>query len=158
VTIEYALTRIEIVRSYFRSLTASPKFLTRILVYCVVLGLIPATFKAGFPRSLTSSDALLVVAWAAGAFAFFPLWLFARGKTSVRTLTTSPDGISTQIGSLKGQIPWNKIKLIADTGEHVLIVGRTGNAFFIPGRAFEGPDQKAGFLSQVDLWRNAAKG
>ena len=155
VTIEYALTRVEIIRSFFRSLASSPKFLVRVLVYCVVLGLIPVAFTAGYSRSFTSSDAVLVVAWAAGAFAFITLWLVVRGKTSMRTLTTSPEGISTKIGSLTGQVPWNKVKLIADTGQHILIVGASGNAFLIPTRAFAGPEQKAQFITQADSWRNA---
>lgn len=154
-TIEYALTRGEIVHSYFRSLARSPKFLVRILVYCVVLGVIPVAFQTGFYRSLTSSDALLTLAWALAAFAVVPLWLLVRGKTSVRTITTSSEGISTKIGSLTGQIPWKKVKLIEDKRQHVLIMSASGNAFFIPARAFAQPEQKTQFVTHADTWRKA---
>ena len=152
-TIEYALTRGEIVQSYFRSLASSPKFLVRILVYCIVLGVIPLAFQTGFSRSLTSSDALFALAWAAAAFAVVPLWLLFRGKTGVRTLTISSDGISTKIGSLTGQIPWKKVKLIEDKGRHVLIMSASGNAFFIPARAFVQTEQKTQFVAEADTWR-----
>jgi 3-keto-L-gulonate-6-phosphate decarboxylase len=41
------------------------------------------------------------------------------------------------IGSVKGGVPRSKVKLIAGSGEHVVIVGRTGKAFFIPNRTFQ---------------------
>ncbi len=84
-----------------------------------------------------------------------PLWLYIRGKTDERTLTVSPDGISTEIGSLRGQIPWSKVKLVNDTSSHVLIVGATGNAFLIPARAFQDSYQRSQFLMQIGHWRGA---
>ena len=93
-----------------------------------------------------------------GAFVFMPLWLFIRGKTDERMLTISPEGIATEIGSLKGQLPWSKIKLVTETSRHhVLIVGASGNAFFIPSRAFEAPGQQAEFMTQISRWRNAER-
>jgi hypothetical protein len=153
VTIKYALTRPEIVRSYFHSLTASRKFLAMIVIYSVGLGLLPMLLNGAFSRGLETHDVIVAFAWMLGAFTFMPLWLFLRGKTSERTLTVSQDGISTQIGSMKGEIPWSKVKLVADADEHVLIVGATGNAFFIPGRAFQGAEQKCEFVEQIKAWR-----
>lgn len=114
-----------------------------IVIYSVALGLLPLFFNGAFSRGVETHDVILAFAWMVGAFTFMPLWLFLRGKTSERTLTVSQNGISTQIGSMKGEIPWSKVKLVAKAHEHVLIVGASGNAFFIPGRAFEGPNQKA---------------
>jgi YcxB-like protein len=154
-TIKYALTRIEIVRFFLRGVKSSPKFLAMILICLVGLGAFTLAMRSAFSRSLTSRDVVIAVAWPAGALIFMLLWLFIRGKTDERTLTVSPDGISTQIGSLKGQIPWSKVKLVTRTNRHVLIVGATGNAFFIPSRAFQGPDQQAKFVTQIDHWRHA---
>lgn len=156
-TIKYALTRKEIVQSYFRSLGSSRKFLAMILIYSAALGLFPLIFSGAFSRRLQVHDLFVTVAWMVGAFAFMPMWLFLRGKTSERTLTVSPDGISTQIGSLKGQVPWSKVRLVADASNHVLIVGATGNAFFIPGRAFQGPEHKAQFIERIMSWRSGPK-
>jgi hypothetical protein len=73
---------------------------------------------------------------------FLPVMLFIRGKTSNRSLTESAERISTEIGSLKAQIPWRKVKVILKTNRYVLVSRANGNAFFIPSRAFPGPEQK----------------
>jgi hypothetical protein len=124
-----------------------------IVIYSVALGLLPLLLNGAFSRGVESHDVIIAFAWMLGAFAFMPLWLFLRGKTSERTLTVSQDGILTQIGSMKGEIPWSKVKLVGDADGHVLIVGATGNAFFIPGRAFQGADQKTQFVEQIKSWR-----
>jgi YcxB-like protein len=124
-----------------------------VVFYSVALGLLPLLFNGAFSRGVESHDVIVGFAWMVGAFTFMPLWLFLRGKTSERTLTVSQNGISTQIGSMKGEIPWSKVKLVAEADENVLIVGATGNAFFIPGRAFQSPDQKAQFIEQIMSWR-----
>jgi hypothetical protein len=152
-TIKYRLTRAEIVQSFFRSLGSSPRFLAIILIYAAALGVFSLVTRGAFSRSATTRDAIVAISWTAGALVFMPLWLYIRGKTDERTLTISGDGISTEIGSLRGQIPWSKVKLVNDTGSHVLIVGATGNAFLIPGRAFQGPDQRSEFLTQIDCLR-----
>jgi hypothetical protein len=144
----------EIVRSFFRNLSSSPKFLAIILIYSFVIGGFSFSLRGGFSRSLTLRDIILALAWTVGAFIFMPLWLFIRGKTAERTLTVSPEGISTEIGSLTGQVSWNQVKLVTGTSRHIPIVGASGNAFFIPSRAFQEPDQQAQFIKQIDLWRN----
>jgi len=152
-TIKYALTRDEIVRSYFRSLGSSPKFLLMIPMYSVGLGVLSLAIGGAFSRSLTAGDAISALAWAVGAFLFMPLWLFVRGKTKERTLSISVQSISTEIGSRKGEVPWGKVRLVENAGCHVLIVGATGNAFLIPGRAFSGPEQQAQFVQEINSWR-----
>jgi hypothetical protein len=127
--------------------------LTRMEIYLVGLGFLGLAMTGAFSRPLTLSDAWVALAWVIGAFLLMPVIFFVRGKTKERTLTVSQDGISTQIGRLKGQVPWSKVKLVNDTGKFILIVGRTGNAFFIPGRAFRGPGELAEFTAQIDRWR-----
>ena len=154
-TIKYSLTRVEIFRSYFRSLGSSPKFLAMILIYSAALGVIYLATSGALWRGLTLHDVTVGLTWTVGAFVFMPVWLFIRGKTSERTLTASSEGISTEIGSLKGRIPWSKVRLVTAASQHVLIVGSTGSAFFIPSRAFQGPDHQAQFLAQINHWRKA---
>ena len=69
----------------------------------------------------------------------------------------SPQGISTEIGSRKGEVPWGKVRLVENAGRHVLIVGATGNAFLIPGRAFGGPEQQAQFVQEVNSFQKKAR-
>jgi hypothetical protein len=85
-----------------------------------------------------------------------PFWLFVRGKTEERTLSISPQGISTELGSRKGEVAWGKVRLVENAGRHALIVGATGNAFLVAGRAFNGPDHPAQFVEEINSWRNKA--
>lgn len=147
-TIKYALTKTEILQSYFRSLRSSPRLLWTILLYSAGAGLLELLF---------TGDVFNALAWALGAFAFLPLFLFLSGKTSLRTLTASESGIYTEIGSLKGQVSWSQISDIASTSDYVLLVRGNGNAFFIPNRAFPQVGAKAQFVEQVAQWRSAAK-
>ena len=154
-TIRYALTRAEIVRSFLQSVGNSPKVRAIILLYSAALGVLSLAVRGAFSRSISVLDATVALAWTAGAIVFKPLWLFIRAKTGERTLTVSPEGIATEIGRLKGEVPWSKVKLVTGMRRNVLIVGVTGSAFYIPSRAFSGPDQQALFMAQVNRWRNA---
>jgi hypothetical protein len=139
-------------------LAGSPKFLATIPIYSASLGVFSLLLGGAFSHPLSVHDLIVVLVWMLGAFAFMPLWLFIRGKTAERTLTVSPEGISTEIGSLKGHVPWSKVKLVTFASQHVLIVGATGNAFFIPSRAFQGPEEKAQFIKEIDHWRRPTAG
>ena len=107
-TIEYALTRVEIVQGFLRSLGSSPRYLITVLCYALVMSGIVLVGTGAFSRSLTLWDAVTAVLTAGGFMLFLPVMLFIRGKTSNRSLTVSAEGISTEIGSLKAQIPWRK--------------------------------------------------
>jgi hypothetical protein len=140
---------------FLRGVRTSPRLRTTLIVYSAGASLLASAAGGVFSKPLTAGD-FLTFAWAAGALAFMPLWLFIRGKTEVRTLTAASDGISTQIGRLSGNIPWSQVKVVTDTGSHVLVARTNGNAFIIPSRAFEGPDQKVQFLREAEAWRRTA--
>ncbi|HEV2464357.1 MAG TPA: YcxB family protein [Acidobacteriaceae bacterium] len=154
-TIEYALTRTEIVQGYFRGLKASPKFLFIVLFYFAVLAILILASTGAFSRPLTLVDAIIFVAIVVGSIPLLSLVLFVRAKTSKRSLTISPEGISTSVGKLQGQTPWRKIKVVSVTDEIILIAGANGNAYFIPNRAFSSPGQRSEFVDKVRNWMNA---
>lgn len=81
-----------------------------------------------------------------------PAYLFLRGKTSMRTLTISPEGLSTEIGKIKAQRPWNYVKVVSESPNYVLIASAGGNAFFIPDRAFATSEQKSEFVASIRKW------
>ncbi len=85
-----------------------------------------------------------------------PALLFVRAKTAKRTLTASPNGISTQIGKLEGFVPWRRVKIIKDEGAYILVASRTGNCFLVPTRAFASREERALFLSNIEHLRRAA--
>jgi len=155
-TVEYALTRGEIFRSFLHSVAESPRYRATILLYSGAIGLLTLLLRAVISRSLTLTDAISAVAWAAGLPVFIALWVFIRGKTDLRTLTVSPIGISTEIGRLKAQIPWDKVKLVSHTSKFVLIAGTNGNAFFVPDRAFSSLEQRDQFLAEIRSWMQAS--
>jgi hypothetical protein len=154
-TIKYTLTRFEIVRYFLRSLCLSPRLLAIVTILCLWPGVVSLSSHGILLRSVSIQDLIIACVWTLGVFLLLSLWIFVRGKTNERTLTTSEEGISTIIGSLNGQLPWSKIKTVKETADYVLIGGRNGNAFFIPERAFNRPEQKAQFLSEIRSWCNA---
>ena len=148
-TIQYALTRSEILRSFLRSTLESPKYLATILAYAVGIALFELVLELSSSHSLTARDGIRAAGWGIGSLIVMLLWIFVRGKTAMRTLTVSRDGISTEIGRVKAQIPWSKVRTVTDTSEFVLIARTNGNAFFVPHRAFSDAGQKALFLKSV---------
>jgi|GEM_PF-1853633 len=155
-TIEYALTRGEIFRSFLRSLVHSPRLRRTFLLYVIVLALIALLIRVSILHSFTPTDLLIAIAWGLGWIAFIPVWVTIRGKTAKRTLTVSSDGISTEIGRIKGQVAWAKVSAVADTPTFILIARTNGNAFFIPNRAFSAPEQRSEFLAKLAAWTRKA--
>ena len=157
-TIKYALTRSEILRSFVRSAVESRKYLATILAYAVGIAVFGFVLGWSPSRSLSANDGIRALAFGLGFLVLMPLWTFVRGKTATRTLTASRDGISTEIGRLKAQIPWSKVKTVTDTSRFVLIARTNGNAFFVPHRAFSSPVQRNLFLTSVAGWMSKSPG
>lgn len=151
-TVEYALTRMEIVHAFFLSVQSSSKYRTMILVNAAAVGALVLLMRVANSRSVGARDVLVAAAWGLGALVFMPLWLFIRGKTGRRTLTISPSGIYTEIGRLRAQVPWRKIKLVKPTEQYILIAKLGGNSFFIPHRAFSRSDEREQFLADIGRW------
>jgi hypothetical protein len=89
-------------------------------------------------------------------FCFVIARVFVRGKTEERTLSVSEQGISTEIGALDAQLPWTRVKEVKDSGTYILIVGHSGNSFFVPSRAFRGAEERAEFLCEIRRWHRTA--
>ncbi|HEX4004366.1 MAG TPA: YcxB family protein [Candidatus Acidoferrales bacterium] len=151
-TIQYALTRSEILRSFLRSVLESPRYLATILACAVGIAVFQLVLELSSSHSLTARDWIQALAWGIGVLILMPLLIFVLGKTAIRTLTVSRDGISTEIGRLKGQISWSKVKTVTDTSRFVLIARTNGNAFFVPHRAFSDSEQRNLFLTSVAGW------
>ena len=155
-TIRYALTRAEIVRVFLASLGQSPRVGTIVVLFCLLSGGLSLVPVLGAGRAFTNRDGLVSIAWSLGMFFFVIAMVFVRGKTEARTLSVSEEGISTHIGAIDAQLPWTKVKEVKDSGSYILIVGRTGNSFFVPARAFHGPEERTQFLADVERWHRAA--
>jgi hypothetical protein len=155
-TVCYSLTRAEVVRAFFLSLSKSP----RIFAIVFVASALPASLwlwtRQQLFGELRFADTILAVVWMAVFFFLFAFWIFLRAKTEERTLTISGFGIITRMGDLPGEVPWAKVKEVKDSGNYLIVVGTSGNAFFIPLRAFDGVAHRNLFLAEVNRLRESA--
>lgn len=153
ITIEYALTRSEVARSYLQAIRESPEYLRRVVMLAAICAVIQMCIRILSSRHLGGPEMLSAVIVFAVILGVLPVLLFLTAKTDRRTLTISPDGISTSIGTKSAQIPWKSVKIVKDSGAFILIARTNGNAFFIPDRAFVSADDRARFMEQVGIWR-----
>jgi hypothetical protein len=100
------------------------------------------------------SGALIVASLAILLLAVYP---FLRFKRDERTLTISTTGIVTSIGNLTGDVPWVKISRVTPVGDCIYIMGKNGNSFAIPRRAFRSDTERAEFLQRATQWWNEAR-
>lgn len=153
ITIDYALTRSEVARSYLQAIRQSPEYLRRVVMLAAICGLVQMCFRVLSSRHLGGPEILSAIVVFAVILAVLPSLLFLTAKTDKRTLTISSDGISTSMGTKSAQIPWKTVKIVKDSGTFILIARKNGNAFFIPDRAFVSPNDRARFVEQIGLWR-----
>jgi hypothetical protein len=156
-TIEYALTRTEVTKNFVRSLIGSPKFLGKILLYAAGFGFFELAVTGALSKPFNSSTLTRFGVYAILFVAFITLFTFISAKTSMRSLAISPVGISTQIGSRHGEVPWQNVRIVSQESDYILIARANGNAFFIPERAFTTVEQKHDFLAQIRSWVEAAR-
>ena len=151
-TIEYALSRAEVVHSFYESLKVSSKYRMTIATYSLLIGFVVVISSGALSHPIGVVVAVKFLFGAAGFLLFLPVMFFIRAKTATRTLTISEAGIATRIGSLTGDVPWKSIGVI-EAGESFVLIGRTnGNAFFIPDRAFHSPLEKTQFFTSAKHW------
>jgi hypothetical protein len=108
-------------------------------------------------HSLTLVDWIIALIWGAVFFFVFPVILRLRTKKSKRTLSIEPDRLSTQIGKLRGEVPWAKMDSLHVTDEHVFLIRKNMNGFAIPRRAFSDEAQRAEFIRLCERYMQSAK-
>ena len=152
ITVEYALTRREILYYFVRATARSARLFSPLLLFAVVAGIANLITRGVSLHSLQPSDFASAAAWALGALVFMAAWIFIRGKTSTRTLTISPTGIYTEIGKLRSETPWQKVIEVNDGSRFVLISCSNRNSYFIPERAFATTADRTTFVSAAQSW------
>jgi hypothetical protein len=154
-TIKYTLTRAEIVRVFLVGLGRSPRILTVVLILASIPASVSLITAGVLSQGFNFRNVMTGLIWLIIGFCSVVGIVFARAKTEERTLSVSQSGISTQIGSIRGERPWSKVQEIKISGSYILIVGTTGNSFFIPARAFSGSNQRDEFVSEVKNWHGS---
>ncbi|MFL6601595.1 MAG: YcxB family protein [Steroidobacteraceae bacterium] len=91
-----------------------------------------------------------------GCMLFFSLWPQIRFKPAERTLSVSPTGWSTQIGTLSAARPWSEVREITEDADTIIVVGTNQNALIVPSRAFADEERRLRFLTDVRVWHAAA--
>ncbi len=143
--IEYRIKRIDLVKAYFYNLQHSPR--TRLIVLgCAFLFFAYSLFLSGRSHPLALSDFIVAVLLAVGFILLIPVISFLTAKTQKRTLSISPEGIETKIGSQEGKIPWKAVDSITAAQDKILITGKNANAFSIPSSAFKSTEQRQQFI------------
>lgn len=155
--VEYSLTRAEIVRTFVASIIRSSSYRRRIVAYSAAFGIFAILLRAMQKHSISTLDLAIGAAVSIGFFLVQVISVFVQGKTAKRTLTVSAAGLWTEIGDMAKPYEWNSIREIESPQGDVLISLASGNAFFIPSRAFQGPVEASRFAAQCNEWREAAK-
>ncbi len=152
--IEYQIKRFDLVKAYFYSLRVSRKTQTVILgiaAFIALFSLFLGYLKRGHLIILDFVFALL--------FGFFfilllPFISLLTAKPQKRTLSISPDGIETRIGSQEGKVPWDAVKSVVGSKNVIYIIGKNGNAFTIPSSAFASPDLRSRFIELANQYHH----
>ena len=98
--------------------------------------------------TIAAVAALLSILW-------LPVYPLIRYKAQQPMLTIGPEGITTSIGELSGEVPWKAIDRVEVRDQRLFFVGRCGNAFMIPSAAFRSPEEQQRFAAQATTWWRA---
>jgi hypothetical protein len=152
-TIQYSVTPNEVTKSYIQQLRYSSAFRIRILTFAVLIFLIYFLTKL-LRQGFRLSDLIVALLLGCGVIILLPLTSRLLTKPQQRTLTISQEGIQTSIGAQTGTIPWAKVADVVDDGDYIFVIGRTGNSFLIPSRAFASSGQRNAFLEMLAKYRS----
>jgi len=155
VTIRYALKRADVWRAYARQWRSSWKLMAaQVVIALSVFYLTLKNVAGNKPVQVhhIASAALVTCA----VLAFLPLYPLIRYKSQERILTIAPEGITTTIGKLHGELSWRQIESISPEGDRIYIVGRNQNSFAVPDHAFASAEDRAEFLRLSVQWFHCA--
>lgn len=90
-----------------------------------------------------------------GVLAMIPQIMF---KPQTRTISFDEKGFTTKIGTKSGERSWEEIERIEDSGNLLLIVGKTQSMMAIPDRAFQSHIDRSAFLEAIRNWHGGKSG
>ena len=150
-TVEYALSRGEVVKAYFYSWRYSSSFRRQMVIVALSIGLFIVCERWLVAGGVHASDLRVGAFWGVGLFAFMPIWLALRAKRGQRRLELSDGGIVTAISGSTMRVPWSALSSVSDAKEFVIIARRNMNAFYVPRRAFADDHERGRFLESARL-------
>jgi hypothetical protein len=84
--------------------------------------------------------------WGLLSIVWLPIYPQLRFKPQTRVLEISEEGISTTIGKISARRSWDEVASITEADRNIFILGKNGNAFIVPPRAFDSEDGRIAFL------------
>lgn len=144
--IEYASQRREVWNWYWRA-WRKRLWKTHLLTFVVVGASAIVGLYANRRGTLSPTFLLLPPAFGLLSILWMPIYPQLRFKSQVRSLEVDQDGISTTIGRLAARRSWEDVLSISEENDQIIILGRNGNAFLVPMRAFTSLEEKRAFLS-----------
>jgi YcxB-like protein len=148
-TIEYALSRVEVIQGYFCSWKYSPTFRWQMVSAALGVGLLTIGQRWLVTGAVRAGDILAGLFWAVGLLVFIPLWFALRLKRQKRTLKSSDRGIEVIVGDRTLRVPWSNLSAVVDADEFVIISRRNINSFYIPRRAFGDSEERERFVESA---------
>ena len=151
-TVQYSSSRRDVASWYWYSLRHNPKHFAAWLVSLLAIGVFVflSERQSGSTSSLRAIGISLI--WVLVCAALFALYPQLRFKPQVRTLTITPDAISTTINARSKTYPWSDVASVLERGDHVYIGFRNVNAFVVPARAFASPESQKEFVRLCREW------
>jgi YcxB-like protein len=153
--IEYASRRGEVWNWYWRTWRRR-LWKTHLLTFFVVVVGAMAGIYIEAHGTLSPKSFLLAPALGLLSILWLPIYPQLRFKSQMRSLEVDQDGISTTIGKLAGRRYWEDILSISEQDDQIILLGRNGNAFLVPARAFSSIEEKQAFVSFVQGAQAAA--
>jgi hypothetical protein len=142
--IEYASRRQEIWAWYCRAWRERLwKF--HLMVFLAVSVTVGLYFKGS--GMLWPAFIMLGLAFGVLAILWLPIYPLLMFKSQNRTLEIDDSGISTTIGRRSARRSWDDVLSVSEGDKSIVILGRNGNAFIVPSRAFGSIEERQRFLS-----------
>jgi hypothetical protein len=139
ITVHYSSTRRE-VWGFYRQLWKKRLWKIHLAIFLSVLVLGSFATFGHLPSDVSEFVAIAVIAFIPIALlALYPMLMF---KPQMRVLTVDDDGIATKIGRHDKSVTWAEIADVQNNGEALVIRNRKLNAFIVPARAFDSPDER----------------
>ena len=145
--IEYQIKRIDVVKAYFYNLRYSSRTQLIVFGFAIFIALQILFVRRFSSDSLNVSDYITALVYAIGATLLLPVISFVTAKTQKRSMSIDQQGIETQIGSKKGEIPWTAIAKVTESNDRIVITGKNANAFTIPASAFLNKEKQTEFFN-----------
>jgi hypothetical protein len=142
--IEYSSRRKEIWNWYWRA-WRERFWKIHLIVILLVVG--TGCFYANIQGTLSATTFLLSLCLGFLLILGMVIYPQVMFKSQLRTLEISPDGISTTRGTCSAKRTWNDIQSVSDQDGNIVVLGRNGNAFIVPPRAFASMEEFQRFLS-----------